>query len=111
MTASLTLTKTPTAPAAKSDGVVVTITGLASNDATAYSTAIYPTEPELRYRLDFVAPSSQTQYDLSTEVFSVDADGTRATLPTIFPVAGTWTVNLVNTATGVTAATTTLVIS
>ena len=109
--AALTYTADPASPTAAVDAVAITLTGLTSNDALAYSASTYPTEPEIVYHLAAVAPSSQTEYDLASESFSVDADGTKVLLPWIFPVAGTWTLNLIDESDDSTPYTGTLVVA
>lgn len=102
---SIAISVSPTSPVAASDAATVTITGLSSNDAAEYDAEVYPTEPELRYKLHAVAPSGHTPAeDLISEVFSCDADGSKVLLPLIFPVAGSWTLNLIDTADDSTAA-------
>lgn len=94
--AALTYTADPAAPTALVDAVVIALTGLTSNDAASYSASTYPTEPEIVYHLHAVAPAGSTPaLDLKSESFSVDADGTKTLLPWIFPVDGTWTLNLI----------------
>jgi hypothetical protein len=108
---AIAFTADPTSPTAKVDAVAILIENLASNDAGTYNASHYPTEDENRYFVKFTAPSSQTQYDLTSVTFSCDADGTVTLPPVIFPVAGTWRLDLWDVAANSSAANDTLVVA
>jgi len=73
--------------------VRVTVTGASSNDATAYDSTIYPTEPAIEYTLQFVLSGQDT---LKSPVFTPASDGTAEWNNVILPAAGSWTLNLVD---------------
>jgi hypothetical protein len=71
--------------------VNITVAGAAENTLTGYSTAVYPTSPEVRYYIKAVLAG---QTDLKSYQFAVNSAGGHVFQDFIFPAAGTWTVTL-----------------
>jgi hypothetical protein len=71
--------------------VEVTATGAASNTATGYDPAKYPSEPALNRYFKAVLSGQPT---LTSPVFNSNAAGAAEWHGVIFPAAGTWTVTL-----------------
>lgn len=107
---SVAIAKTPSTGVSGSTHFRFNVTGAGLNDATAYDAEEYPTEPERRYRLEFVAPAGG-QDRLSYE-FAPAVGGTHEVNSVVLDYVGTWTVNLIETTDSDTVvATTTVVIS
>jgi len=79
---------------AKSTVCRVTVATADSNDISSYSTAVYPTSPELRYYLLFDAPVGTD--DKKSYEFTPSADGDHVFNNFIFDAAGSWTIRLRN---------------
>lgn len=79
--------------------VHVAVTGTASNDTSSWAaptTALdFPTEPAIVYYLKF---SKTGQDSLKSHLFSPGADGTAQWDGIIIPAAGTWTLDLCDSA-------------
>lgn len=109
----MAVTITPT-PASGSivhgvDAVNIAIAGASANDATAYSTGVYPTEPAITY---IIRCRKAGVDDLISPVFTpAAASGTYKWLNLIFPSAGTWTVTLRNAASDAQIQTASVVVS
>ena len=88
--------------------VAVTCSAVSNNDATAYSTSIYPTEPQLTY---YFKAALSGQDDLVSPVLSTNVDGIAAWYGVIFPAAGTWTVTINDTADDSVVATASVVVA
>lgn len=73
----------------------VTCAGVSENTLTGYSASIYPSSPEVKC---YFKLSATGEDDLVGPVFSTNADGVGAWDNVIIPAAGTWTLDLVNTA-------------
>lgn len=73
------------------DAVHVVCADVPNNDATAYSTAIYPTEPQISYYFAFSLTGQDT---LKSPVFSTNPDGAAEWESVIIPAAGSWTVGV-----------------
>lgn len=109
MVAALAITPASGSITAKSTVCRVDVTGASVNDATAYNSTVYPTEPAFVYYLLFDAPAGTD--DGKSYLFSPGADGTHTFNNYIFPVAGSWTVRLRNNATGGDVATLSVTVS
>lgn len=83
-------------PRATLDEVVVTASGLPVNDSTDYNSARYPTEAALVYRFLFDSPGATTKFDMTSQAWSPDATGAYAHLPITFPVAGAWSIKVID---------------
>ena len=81
----------PTSGVHLSTVFAVTCSAAANNDSTAYSTSVYPTEPQIGYYFQFARTGSQT---LKSPVFSTNPDGVGAWYGVILADAGTWTLTL-----------------
>ena len=99
MTAAITVV--PTTPVATKDVVIASITGAPENDTSAYDNDLYPSEPEIRYYVEFEVGGVEK---LRTVVFSTRADGTAEVPGVIIPSTGSWTARLKNAGTGSTVA-------
>lgn len=88
--------------------VRVTCSAVSNNDATAYSTAIYPTEPQITYYFKF---SLTGEDDLVSPVFSTNVDGIAAWDNVLLPAAGTWTLGVYKTADDSSVATASVVVA
>lgn len=89
---------TPTSGVARMSVLRVNVTGLASNDTTAYDSTPDPsvalgglTEPELRYYFKAVLAGSET---LRSHTFSPSQDGKHEWNSVVIPAAGTWTITV-----------------
>lgn len=85
----------PASPVNSVDACEISASGLAANDAAAYDTNLYPTEPQLVY---YFKASATGEDDLISPRFSPAAD-TSADVDAewhtvVFPAAGTWTVGV-----------------
>jgi hypothetical protein len=98
----------PTSGVHLSTVFAVTCSAAANNDSTAYSTSVYPTEPQVEYYFKFARTGSQT---LKSPVFSTNPDGTGAWYGVILPDVGTYTLTLNKVSDDSVAATTTVVVS
>lgn len=67
------------------------ISGADPNDEGNYSALVYPTSPELRYVMTMVVDGAEVG---RTQVFGVTPDGAFQINDYIFPVAGSYTVQL-----------------
>lgn len=85
----------------------VAVTGASANNASAYDSTIYPTEPAYVYKLQFVLSGHDS---LTSPLFSPGEDGTAQWDGIILPAAGTWTLNLVDTSDDSTTATASVVV-
>lgn len=94
MAAAIALTPASGSITSKVTVVRVDVTGATQNDTSAYDTDLYPTSPELRYRLDFVAPAGTD--DKRSYVFAVNEDGNHTFNSFVFDADGAWDVNLVD---------------
>jgi hypothetical protein len=88
---AITVTSTPAAPTAVRDACRIDIAGASENDAAAYDTGVYPTEPELKSYLAFLLGGVEKG---RSYVFSVASDGTHSFANYVFPTAGSWTIEL-----------------
>lgn len=89
---ALALTCTPTSPVAKSSFCRIDVDDALANDASAYTTTVYPTEPEIRYYLKFSVGGVEKG---RSYVFAPNPyDGTHQFNNYIFPSSGSWTVAL-----------------
>lgn len=70
----------------------ISASGLTPNDSTAYSTAVYPTEPAITYYFKLAATGHDS---LKSPIFSPSSAGD-AIWPgsVIFPAAATWTLTV-----------------
>ena len=96
-----TLTCTPTSPHAVVDFCRIDVAGANQNDSGTYTTAAYPTMPELRYYLKFTESVEKGR----SYVFGVDETGAHAFNNYVFPDAGTYVVTLNNAETNAQVAT------
>ena len=80
----------------------VDVTGSDTNQTASFSTAIYPTEPEIRYYIAF--EKGGTEYGRS-QVFGTTPVGAFQFNGYIFPSTGSWTVNLRNATSNASVAT------
>ena len=71
--------------------VSVTCSAVANNDTTAYSSTIYPTEPEIEYYFKF---SLAGEDDLKSHLFSTNSLSVAQWDGVILPAAGTWTLDI-----------------
>lgn len=71
--------------------VRVTVSGVPSNDATAYDETKVPTEPQLKY---YIKATKSGQPTLVSHTFSTSASGGHVWDNVIFPSDGTWAVTL-----------------
>ncbi len=88
------LTKNLTTVRAKLDGVNLTATELDANDVTAFDADEYPTAPAIVYRIRCRLAGED---DLLSQRFSPNG-GTHTWPAVIFPVDGTWTCTVRDTA-------------
>lgn len=88
----VTIAVTPAAPVATVDACKVLVEGLTLNDLTSYTTATYPTSPEVRYYLTFELGGAILG---KSQVFACDsAEDFGGFCNYIFPEAGSWTVRV-----------------
>lgn len=69
----------------------VTCSAVANNDTSAFSSSIYPTEPQITYYFKLAATGQPT---LKSPVLSTNASQVAAWDNVIFPAAGTWTLTI-----------------
>lgn len=90
---AVTITPTPASGAitATKDVVTFAISGADPNDEGNFDANKYPTSPEFRYVMTFVVDGAEVG---RTQVFGVTPDGAFQFNSYIFPVAGTFTVQV-----------------
>jgi len=108
MAAAVTITPVSGSVIDKITVCKIVVSGLTSNDATAYDITKTPTEPELRYYCK-VAKSGMD--DLKSVVFAVSADGLWEWDDLIIPASGTWTITCNKTSNDAVVATASVVVS
>jgi hypothetical protein len=91
MAATITVTPASGSITAKKTVCTFAISGADKNDTGNFSTTIYPTSPEFRYVMTMVVGGAEVG---RTQVFGVTPDGAFQFNSYIFPVAGTYTVQL-----------------
>jgi len=84
----------PTSPTALVDSVVLSCDDAPSNDDAAFDADEYPASPQLVYRMRL---SKSGEDDLVSETFSTNAEGVHEWPGILFPVAGTWVLDLEDT--------------
>lgn len=90
---AVTITVTPASGSitAKKTVCKFAISGADPNDEGSFTTAVYPTSPELRYVMTMVVGGIEVG---RTQVFGVTPDGAFEFNDYIFPEAGTYTVQV-----------------
>ena len=81
----------PTSPTALVDSCVLSCDEAPSNTDTGYDVDKYPASPQVVYRMRL---SKSGEDDLVSEEFSTNADGEHEWPGILFPVAGSWTLDL-----------------
>lgn len=76
--------------------------------STGYDPDIYPSSPAVLY---YFKASKSGSDDLISEIFATNDDGTHTWPSVIFPAAGSWTVDLVDSADDSVAASTSVTVS
>jgi hypothetical protein len=102
-----------TDPASGSITAVVTAVNISCDDAdantaTGYDTDNYPASPAVNYVLQASATGEDS---LTSEVFSTNSDGVHMWPSVLFPAAGTWTIDLIDTSDDSVAATTSVTVN
>jgi hypothetical protein len=85
------VTVIPAAPIAKKDFCTFAISGTEANDVSEFNAAIYPTEPEHRFVLTMTVGREEVG---RTQVFGTTPDGAFEFNGYMFPVDGSYTVQL-----------------
>lgn len=98
----------PSTIRAKKDVCSFAITGSEPNDVSEFNSALYPTTPEGRFYLSFVVNGAEVG---RSQVFGTTPDGNFAFNSYIFPVAGTYTVQLYSEKDGALATAKSIVVS
>lgn len=109
MSVAIAITPASGSITAKSTVCRIDVTGADVNDATAYNSAVYPTEPPFVYHLLIDAPAGTD--DGKSYTFTPNADGNHTFNNYIFPAAGSWTIRLRNNATDADAVTLAVTVS
>lgn len=86
----------------------IDVTGVDSNDTTTYDAAAHPTEQAVRYRL---LAHKSGQDNLVSPEFVTSAAGKWTWDNLLFRASGTWTIDLIDTRDGSTAATKSVVVT
>lgn len=89
--AALTITPTSGNIVSEKTNCRVVVTSQASNDTSAFNSAVYPTEPQIACYFKAAAAGKPT---LKSRIFATDSTGTAAWDNVIFPAAATWTVTI-----------------
>jgi len=91
MAASIDIVPASGSVVSTSSACRVEVTGADQNDDSAYTTAVYPQSPEMRYYLTFEKSSTILG---KSYVFGVNEDGDHTFNNYIFPSSGSWTIRL-----------------
>lgn len=108
MVASISIVPASGSVVSTRSACAITVTGATVNDNTAYTTAVYPQSPELRYYLRFEKSSAELG---RSYVFGVNSTGGHVFQNYIFPSSGSWTVRLRNASTDASVATASVTVS
>ena len=84
---AITIAVTPASPKATKDFCRFDIAGASENDAAAYDSTKFPSEPQIKCYLKFT--KGGIEYGRSY-VFAVAADGTHEFNNYVFPSSGSW---------------------
>ena len=106
--ASITITPTSGNVVSTQSACRVEVADADQNTTTGYTTAVYPTSPEMRYYLTFELGGETLG---RSYVFGVNEDGDHTFNNYIFPEAGSWTIRLSNASNDASVATASVTVS